>query len=123
MANADAEHRQYVQSRMKYWQRVLTNIQDECTHEGHTRVNKTDSGYCETFYWTDCHCPHCDKHWTDYMKDETEQRLMSQLANARQVVINIQKQLGNHRRSKCPVKVGDVIETKQGERRKVYAVE
>jgi hypothetical protein len=55
-------------------------------------------------------------------QDETEQRLMSQLANLRLKVRTKESELNHYRRSKCRVKVGDVIQA--GERKlKVYAVE
>jgi hypothetical protein len=56
------------------------------------------------------------------MIDKHEDALMSQLANMKLAVRAKEKELDDYRRSKCPVKVGDVVETKQGERRKVYAV-
>jgi hypothetical protein len=57
------------------------------------------------------------------MKDATEFDMELRIKEARKYLREKEKELDEYRRANCRVKVGDVIETARGERRKVYAVE
>lgn len=59
---------QEINLRIKALERQKAEIQNKCSHPGHTRTARANTGNYDPFsdrYWYDCKCTLCEKFWRE----------------------------------------------------------
>lgn len=54
--------------RKLYWENKIKEFKENCPHENHTKIPRSDTGnYCESDdqFWYDCHCHDCGHFWKE----------------------------------------------------------
>lgn len=58
-----------IESKIKHWERMLSDLQGECAHPNVISKHGGNTGnYCpaDNVYWTSYNCPDCGRRWTVY---------------------------------------------------------
>lgn len=63
-----ARTRDQIKAKRKHADDLEKAIQEECTHPMVVKTHRASTGNYDPSadcYWTDMHCPDCDKHWSE----------------------------------------------------------
>lgn len=63
--------RSKIEARLDKWNEAYRMLQQDCQHPNVTKKHRSDTGNwdrSQDSYWTEWHCPDCDKRWTTEQK-------------------------------------------------------